>query len=166
MTMKKWRGSGFGKRGTGSNSSVVDLTTSGDMSEKKVLPDTEWYPSALYVVDLVRFRQMAAGVCQASFSDPLHYEPQIFLVGYPANSLSAAFSRPSLSCQSRPRWVDSPCRKWKLMVAQPIRADLPNNLQGYVPIVSARRPAVIYFSELLRSIPYTKIGYGYVTSLN
>ncbi len=52
------------------------------------------------------------------------------------------------------------------MVAQPIRADLPNNLQGYVPIVSARRPAVIYFSELLRSIPYTKIGYGYVTSLN
>ncbi len=43
--------------------------------------------------------------------------------------------------------------------------DLPNNLQGYVPIVSARPSAVIYNSELLRSILYTKIGYGYVHHL-
>jgi hypothetical protein len=43
--------------------------------------------------------------------------------------------------------------------------DLPNNLQGYVPIVSARPSAVIYNSELLHSILYTKIGYGYVHHL-
>jgi hypothetical protein len=63
MIMKKWRASDFGKRGTGSNSSVVGPITLGDINlGNKVLSDTDWHPSALYVVDLVRFRQMAAGV--------------------------------------------------------------------------------------------------------
>lgn len=64
MTMKKWRGSDFGKRDTGSNSYVVGPITLGDVDPgNKVLPDADWYPSALYVVDLIQFRQMAAGVC-------------------------------------------------------------------------------------------------------
>jgi hypothetical protein len=43
---------------------VVGPITLGDVDPgNKVLLDADWYPSALYVVDLVQFRQMAAGVC-------------------------------------------------------------------------------------------------------
>jgi hypothetical protein len=45
---------------------VVGPIISGDPHLRhKVLPNSDCLHSALYVVDLVRFRQMAAGVCQA-----------------------------------------------------------------------------------------------------
>ena len=49
---------------------MVGPITSGNLGlGNEVLSDAEWHPSALYVVDLVRFRQMAAGVSRAPFSD-------------------------------------------------------------------------------------------------
>ena len=69
----------------------------------KVSSGTDWHPRALYVVNPVRFRQIAAGISTFLWSLALDFEAQILLVGYPAKSLSAAFNRPSLSCQPRPR---------------------------------------------------------------
>ncbi len=54
--------------------------------------------SALYVVDLVRFRQMAAGVRETLSLNLRVMNTTFRSVGYLAQSLSTAFGRPQFAC--------------------------------------------------------------------
>lgn len=68
-----------------------------------------------------------------------YHNTETLLLGYPPKSLPAAFSGPQLACQLRPRCVPPCLQKPRYTSPLPILfvTDLPNNLQGHVPIVSA-----------------------------
>ena len=73
------------------------------------------------------------------FPSSSYYKTEILLLGYPPKSLPAAFSGPQLAFQLRPRCVPPCLQKPRYTSPLPIFfvTDLPNNLQGHVPIVSA-----------------------------
>src|SRR6266702_4335453 len=108
-TTRRWRASGSGKRDIGSSSCEGVPIISGDapffffFGGEVVAALLGWVlidrpRSALYVVDLVRFRQMAAGVRETSSLNLRVMNTTFRPVGYLAQSLSTAFGRTQFAC--------------------------------------------------------------------